>query len=64
MRAGAVRTRSVRRLGHVGPNSISEWAGLAGCRKAGPTAQFGRGQHPAQEAGFIKFFFQIYFGIP
>jgi hypothetical protein len=30
---------------------------LAGRRKADLAAQFGRGPHPAQEAGFIKILF-------
>jgi hypothetical protein len=50
----ALRVDSVSRLGRVGPNSISEWAGLAGRHKTGPAAQFGRGPHPAQEAEFIQ----------
>jgi hypothetical protein len=54
----------VGRLGYVGPDSISEWAGLAGCRKASPVALFDRGPHLAQEAGFcLKFGFRIYFDI-
>jgi hypothetical protein len=44
-------------LGRVGPDSISEWAGLVGRRKASPAVQFGRGPHPTQEAGFIKILF-------
>jgi hypothetical protein len=49
----ALRVGAISRLDCVGPDSVSEWAGLAGRRKAGPAAQFGRGPHPAQEAGFI-----------
>jgi hypothetical protein len=49
----ALRVSSVSRLGRVGPDSISEWAGLTGRHKASPAAPFGRGPHPAQEAGFI-----------
>jgi hypothetical protein len=49
----ALRVGSVSRLGCVGPNSISEWAYLAGRRKTGPAVQFGRGPHPVQEAEFI-----------
>jgi hypothetical protein len=51
------RPKQLRGLGRVGPDSVSEWAGLVGCCKAGLVAQFGRGPHPAQEAGFIKISF-------
>jgi hypothetical protein len=49
----ALRVGSVSWLGRVGPDSVSEWAGLAGLRKAGPAASIGCGPDPAQEAGFI-----------
>jgi hypothetical protein len=48
----AMRVSADSRLGCVGPDSVSEWAGLAGHRKASPAATFGRGPHLAQEAGF------------
>jgi hypothetical protein len=49
----ALQVDAVSRLGCVRPGSVLEWASLAGRSKAGPAAQFGRGPHPAQEAGFI-----------
>jgi hypothetical protein len=49
----ALRVGADSRLGCVGPDSVSEWAGLAGRRKASLAAPFGRGPHPAQEAGFF-----------
>jgi hypothetical protein len=49
----ALRVGAESRLGCVGLDSILEWAGLAGRRKAGSVASFGRGPHPAQEAGFF-----------
>jgi hypothetical protein len=49
----ALRVGADSRLGCVGPDSVLEWAGLAGRRKAGPVALFGHGPHPAQEAGFF-----------
>jgi hypothetical protein len=58
----ALRVSADSRLGCVGPDSVAEWAGLAGGRKASPAAPFGRGPQTAQEAGFcLKIQFLIYF---
>jgi hypothetical protein len=54
----ALRVSADSQLGCVGPDSVSEWAGLAGRRKARLAAPIGHGPHPAQEAGFcLKFSF-------
>jgi hypothetical protein len=52
----ALRVGADSRLGCVGPDSVSEWAGLVGCRTASPAPPFGRGPHPAQEAGVCLHF--------
>jgi hypothetical protein len=51
-RRRALHVGADSRPGCVGPDSISEWASLAGRHKASPAVPFGRGPHPAQEAGF------------
>jgi hypothetical protein len=60
----ALRVGADSRLGCVGPDSVLEWAGLAGRRKTGLAAVRPWATSGPRGRIYLKSSFRIYFGIP
>jgi hypothetical protein len=60
----ALRVGADSRLGYVRPDSVLEWASLAGRRKAGPAVVRPWATSGPRGRIYLKSSFRIYFGIP